>query len=72
MQAEKDNDGNRSMRIQRQLSKSQRSFDGNYPGGLVQYCHDVESVYEELKELDVQVDDDLKRYNLFGNLGKCR
>ena len=68
MQAEKENDGNQDMKIQRLVSKSQRSFDGNYPGGLVQYCHDVESVYEELKELDVEVDDDIKRYNLLGNL----
>ena len=28
MQAEKDNDGNKDMRIQSLLSKSQRSFDG--------------------------------------------
>ena len=25
-------------------------------------------MYEELKELDVEVDDDIKRYNLLGNL----
>ena len=41
---------------------------GNCPGGLLQYCHDIESVYEELKELDVEVDDDMKWYNLLGNL----
>ena len=56
------------MRIQRLISKSHRSFDGNYPGGLLQYCHDIESVYEELKELDVDVHDDIKRSNFLGNL----
>ena len=34
IQTEKDNDGNKDMKIQRLLSKSRRSFDGNYPGGL--------------------------------------
>ena len=68
MQVEKDNDGNKDMRIQRLLSKSHGSFDRNYPGGLLQYCHDVERVYEELNELDVEVDDDIKRHNLLGNL----
>ena len=68
MQAQKDNDGNRDTRIQRRLSKSQRNLDGTYPGGLLQYCHDLESVYEELRESDVEVDDDIKRYNLLGNL----
>ena len=56
------------MKIQRLLSKSHRSFDGNYPGDLLQYCHDVESVYGVLKELDVEVDDSMKRYNLLENL----
>ena len=68
IQTEKDNDGNKDMKIQRLLSKSHRSFDGNYPGGLLQYCHDIESVYEELKELVVEVEDSMKRYNLLGNL----
>ena len=65
IQAEKDNDGNRDMRIQRLLSKSQRTFDRIHQGSLLQYCHDVESVYEELGELDVEMDEDI---NLLGNL----
>ena len=54
MQAEKDTDGNRDMKIQRLLDKSHRVYDRNYPGGLLQYCHDIETIYEELKELNVE------------------
>ena len=68
MQAEKDNDGNRDMKIQRLLNKSHRVYDRNYPGGLLQYCHDIETIYEELKELNVEIADGMKRYNLLGNL----
>ena len=51
-----------------ELNKSHRSYDRNYPGGLLQYCHDIETVYEELKVLNVEVADGIKRYNLLGNL----
>ena len=68
MQAEKDNDGNHDMKIQRLLNNSHCSYNRNYPGGLLQYCHDIETVYEELKVLNVEVADRIKRYNLLGNL----
>ena len=68
MQAEKDNNGNQDMKIWRLFNKSHRSYDRNYPGGLLQYCHDIETVYEELKELNVEVADGIKRYNLLGKL----
>ena len=69
MQAEKDNDGNRDMKIQRLLNKSHRVYDRNYPGGLfLQYYHDIETIYDELKELNLEIADGMKRYNLLGNL----
>ena len=34
----------------------------------MQYCHGIETVYEELKVLNVEVADGIKRYNLLGNL----
>ena len=68
MQAENDNNGNRDMKIQGVLTKSHRSHDRNYPGGLLQYCHDIETVYEELKEMNVDVADGIRRYHLLGNL----
>ena len=67
MQAEKDNDGNRDMKIQRLLNKSHRVYDRNYPEGLLQYCHDIETIYEELKELNVEVAAGIKCFNLLGN-----
>ena len=56
------------MKIQRLLNKSHWRYDRNYPGGLLQYCHDIETVYEKLKELNIEVADGIKRYNLMGNL----
>ena len=54
MQAEKDNDGNRDMKIQRLFAKSHRKFGRDYPGGLLQHRHDIETVYEELNEFNVE------------------
>ena len=54
--------------IQRLLSNSHRKFEKDYPCGLLQYCHDIETVYEELSELNVEVVDRIKHYNLLGNL----
>ena len=56
------------MKIQSLLTKSHRSYDRNYPGCLLQYSHDIEMVYEELKELNIDVTDGIKHYNLLGNL----
>ena len=68
MQAEKDNGGNQDMKIQRLLNKRHWNYDRSYPGGLLQYYIDIETVYEELRELNVEVPDGMKHYNLLGNL----
>ena len=45
---EKDNDGNIEVRIATLFNKAKATFHSKYPGGLLKYAHDLESIYAEL------------------------
>ena len=65
---EKDNDGNKEVRIENLLAESEKPLTSKYPGGLLQYIHDLEGTYSELKLLGEIVSEKKKRRDLLTNL----
>ena len=65
---EKDNDGNIEVQISNLLHKAQRPFHSKYPGGLLKYVNDLESIYAELDMLDATVDPSDKLRSLLRQL----
>ena len=53
---EKNNDGNIEVQISNLIHKAQAPFHSKYPGGLLKYVNDLESIYAELDTLNAAVD----------------
>ena len=56
------------LRIQNLLAKSHQPFGHDYPGGLLNFVHDLESTYAELETLGLNINNHLRKINLLGHL----